>query len=108
MSDGAKPARHGPNEDNPFAAPVHRHEKPGLDADPSVFAEPWMQNVVHAGAPDLLPGLNDDATTDIEPDETVWDEPALAKSLSGKSLGETGFSISWKGRSERRSRFRGG
>ena len=91
MSDGAKPARHGPDEDNPFAAPVQRHEKPGLDADPSVFAEPWMKNVIHAGTPDFLPGLTDDATTNVEPDETVWDEPALAKSLSGNVSGRNWF-----------------
>ncbi|MFN9720274.1 MAG: PrsW family glutamic-type intramembrane protease [Planctomycetota bacterium] len=91
MSDHAKDAGYTPGEINPFAVPAHRHEKPRIDADPSVFAEPWMQNVIHGSAPDSLPGLNQEATTDIEPEDTVWDEPALANSLSDGVSGQSWF-----------------
>ncbi len=86
---------------NPFAAPSRGAEKTRIDLDSSVFAEPWMQNVVHIGAPDFLPGLTQEATTDIEPDESVWDEPALSRPLIGDV---SGLAADWFGYFEEKSR----
>jgi len=52
------------------------------EVDPSVFAEPWMQDLLHP--PEVSdPGPVLPASVHISEDQSVWDEPGLSARLAG-------------------------
>jgi len=70
-----------PQAISPYDAPSDIQNESPLSIDPSVFAEPWMQNTRHRPQADD-PGL----MLPVGPspaDQSVWDEPGLSRALSG-------------------------
>lgn len=66
---------------SPYAAPESPGPQP-THADQSVFAEPWLQPVLHP--PDASdPGPAIPQTEVVSEEQSVWDEPALSPALAG-------------------------
>lgn len=71
----------GLSSESPFAPPPDPEPVPST-TDPSVFAEPWMEPVLHPeDARDPGPALP--VTDQVDEDQSVWDEPGLSRPLSG-------------------------
>lgn len=72
-----------PDDDNPFRTPDRDLRSDRPTHDPSVFSEPWMQPVFHAGLPGDSPVIDDSLLT-ADAEQSVWDEPGLSKALAGE------------------------
>jgi hypothetical protein len=67
---------------SPYEAPPEPEQKPS-ETDPSVFAEPWMEAVLHP--PELSdPGPAMPLTDHVSEEQSVWDEPGLSRELAGE------------------------
>ncbi len=80
-SSGDESEEDRPAADSPFQS-SQEAETPAGPKDPSVFAEPWMNEVLHPeDERDPGPALPS-ADSPLE-DQSVWDEPGLSRELAG-------------------------
>ena len=88
--------------DSPFRTPRNPPSTGDRAADPSVYSEPWLQDVFHESgrhqdspahdvplrAVSSIPAVSDES----DPDHSVWEESGLGSSLAGE-LPESG--VTW-------------
>jgi len=67
---------------SPYEAPPEPERKSSPVTDPSVFAEPWMEAVLHP-AEISDPGPAMPLTDHVCEDQSVWDELGLSRELAG-------------------------
>lgn len=72
------------DDESPFRPPESvSSERTSSGADQSVFAEPWMAAVIHAGNPHDSAGLDASLPPDPDAEHSVWDEPGRSSMLTG-------------------------
>ncbi len=73
------------DEVSPYQPPESADEQQDRpQVDPSVFAEPWMQDQLHT-ADVSDPGTATAAPDSVSEDQSVWDEPGLSPRLAGNT-----------------------
>jgi len=70
---------------SPYQVPDQQDEcQHRPEVDPSVFAEPWMQDALHAS--DITdPGPAMPPAEHVSEDQSVWDEPGLSPQFAGET-----------------------
>ena len=69
---------------SPLRQPLAESHQKKSDKDASVFAEPWMEDMLHPQAAHNS-GTAQPLTNHVSEDQSVWDEPGLSPALAGET-----------------------